>query len=192
MGTADYLSPEHILSPREMTPASDVYSLGCTLYYAVTGKVPFPGGTSRDKARRHCEVTPINPRRFNLDLSDEFIDVIAAMMEKETAKRIQTCAEVVHRLAPWARESVPTDDVPNRESLAASRPLVPAPGETEVGLFDDLVLASDPSASGSGSQISQRTDAVASARHETLPDIERAPRCCRGKSSIRPPLPGWC
>ena len=45
VGTADYLSPDHIESPWEPTPAWDIYSLGCTLYYAVTGKVPFPGGT---------------------------------------------------------------------------------------------------------------------------------------------------
>src|SRR5262249_55178784 len=82
VGTADYLSPEHIMSPSDVSPASDIYSLGCTLYYAVTGKVPYPGGTGRDKARRHCEDIPLNPRRFQAELSDEFIDVIAAMMEK--------------------------------------------------------------------------------------------------------------
>ncbi len=58
VGTADYLSPEQIQTPREVTPQSDIYSLGCTLYYAVTGKVPFPGGTTREKARRHCEDMP--------------------------------------------------------------------------------------------------------------------------------------
>jgi len=88
VGTADYLSPEHISSPRNLSPASDVYSLGCTLYYAVTGKVPFPGGTSRDKARRHCEDAPINPHRFNLELSDEFVEVVAAMMDKNAERRI--------------------------------------------------------------------------------------------------------
>ena len=69
VGTADYLSPEQIRTPREVTKASDIYSLGCTLYYAVCGKVPFPGGSTRDKARRHCEETPWHPRRFNPELS---------------------------------------------------------------------------------------------------------------------------
>src|SRR5690606_17676464 len=53
VGTADYLSPEQIHSPRETTAHSDIYSLGCTLYYAVTGKVPFPGGNAANKAKRH-------------------------------------------------------------------------------------------------------------------------------------------
>ncbi len=46
VGTADYLSPEQVLAPREVTASSDVYALGCTLYYAVTGKVVFPGGSA--------------------------------------------------------------------------------------------------------------------------------------------------
>ena len=58
VGTADYLSPEQIRSPRDVTSVSDIYSLGCTAYYAITGKVPYPGGSTREKARRHCEDTP--------------------------------------------------------------------------------------------------------------------------------------
>ena len=69
-GTADYLSPDQIRDPWNPTPAWDIYSLGCTLYYAVTGKVPFPGGTTADKARAHCELRPLDPRRLNPHLSD--------------------------------------------------------------------------------------------------------------------------
>ena len=58
VGTVDYISPDHIASPGYPTSGWDIYSLGCTLYYAVTGKVPFPGGTTADKARAHCELRP--------------------------------------------------------------------------------------------------------------------------------------
>ena len=51
VGTADYLSPDQVRDPWSPSPAWDIYSLGCTLYYAVTGKVPFPGGTTADKVR---------------------------------------------------------------------------------------------------------------------------------------------
>ncbi len=107
VGTSDYLSPEQIRTPREVTSVSDIYSLGCTLYYAICAKVPFPGGTTRDKARRHCEETPWHPRRFNVNISEEFVEVIADMMEKNPAARLQTAAEVVSRLEPWAQESSP-------------------------------------------------------------------------------------
>ncbi len=63
VGTADYLSPEQIKSPDNLTPASDIYSLGCTLYYTVTGKVPFPGGTQREKSQAHCQARPLDPGR---------------------------------------------------------------------------------------------------------------------------------
>jgi eukaryotic-like serine/threonine-protein kinase len=172
VGTADYLSPEHITSPRDLSPASDVYSLGCTLYYAVTGKVPFPGGTGRDKARRHCEETPLNPRRFNLDLSDEFIDVISSMMEKDPLKRIRTAEGVIAGLAPWAADAVAAEGlaVPTA-SGSALRPITPELSDTQPSLFDDLSGAQDESPS----QISQRTDPVASAQHETTPDLAEVP-----------------
>ncbi len=168
VGTADYLSPEHIMTPSKLTAASDIYSLGCSLYYAVTGKVPFPGGTSRDKARRHCEDTPLNPRRFNLELTDDFIDVIALMMDKEPARRLQTATQVITRLAPWATDAVPTDDLsPPTAAGGPLRPILPSLSDTQPGLFDDLPLGHDDSAS----QISQRTDPVASSGHETIPDL---------------------
>lgn len=158
-----------------MQPGSDVYSLGCTLYYAVTGKVPFPGGTSRDKARRHCEETPLNPRRFNLELSDDFVDVIAAMMEKNPHKRIQSATDVIKRLAPWAKESIATaaDDLgsPAPSGSAALRPFLPSLSDTQPGLFDEIAGSHDESPS----QVSQRTDPVASAENETLPDLDPAP-----------------
>src|SRR4029078_8220640 len=92
VGTADYLAPEPIRSPHEITHLVDMYALGCTLYYATWGKVPFHGGTAADKARRHCNDTPWHPRRFNAELHEEFVEVIADMMEKDTKARIQSAA----------------------------------------------------------------------------------------------------
>ena len=123
VGTADYLSPEQIRTPQHITHASDIYSLGCTLYYAVTGKVPFPGGTPKSKARRHLEETPWHPRRFNEEVSDDFVDLIGDMMEKDPKERIQSAAEVAERLAPWA-----ADDSPLLREEMGDRPRwMPAP-----------------------------------------------------------------
>ncbi len=105
IGTADYLSPEQIRTPLEVSTVSDIYSLGCTLYYATCGKVPFPGGDSTSKIRRHLSETPWHPRKFQPDLTEEFVDIIADMMEKNPRERTQTCAEVVARLEPWAGDA---------------------------------------------------------------------------------------
>ena len=130
VGTADYLSPDHILSPWNPVPAWDIYSLGCTLYYAVTGKVPFPGGTTSDKARAHCSLKPLDPRQLNHQLSNVFVDVVADMMAKDPAQRVASPLAVIDRLAPWAKEFQN-----QRQSIALGGPLAPP-------ITEKLVLAS--------------------------------------------------
>jgi serine/threonine protein kinase len=107
VGTADYLSPDQVRDPWSPTPAWDIYSLGCTLYYAVTGKVPFPGGTTAEKARAHCELRPLDPRRLNPRLSADFVETMADMMAKEPALRIGSAAEVVTRMTPFLPPTLP-------------------------------------------------------------------------------------
>ena len=60
MGTPDYLSPEQSRSLHKTDIRSDLYSLGCTFYFLLTGQVPFPGGNSLEKLIRHStETCPI-------------------------------------------------------------------------------------------------------------------------------------
>lgn len=98
----DFASPE-LFAGDEITPAADVYSLGCILYYAITGKVPFPGGAENDKRCGHLYHYPIDPRRLVDGLEDAFLDVMAGMMAKIPSKRIASVAEVVGRLEPWVQ-----------------------------------------------------------------------------------------
>ncbi|TWU21039.1 Serine/threonine-protein kinase PknB [Novipirellula galeiformis] len=147
VGTADYLSPEQILNPSQVGPLSDIYSLGCTLYYVVAGKVPFPGGDTRTKCRRHCEQTPWHPRKFSPDLSEDFVDVIADMMEKDPAKRIQSAEEVVERLEPWSNNAMDFVDRP-----IDRRSWTPPPPPKEPSLSRESGEMSGLSASGTLSQ----------------------------------------
>lgn len=165
VGTADYLSPEQIRTPTEITAASDIYSLGCTLYYAVTGKVPFPGGSARDKARRHCQESsiPWHPKRFNPDVPEEFVEIVADMMEKRVSDRIRSAEEVVARLEPWASESTP---IPSQQLTKSSWMPPPLPTEDLEELRDTDDDLSQPESFGSSrshSQWSQGTDPLGSA-----------------------------
>jgi eukaryotic-like serine/threonine-protein kinase len=134
VGTADYLSPEQIRTPLDVGPASDVYSLGCTLYYAVCGKVPFPGGDTASKIRRHLDETPMHPRRFAARLHDEFVDIIAEMMEKDINKRIASCEEVANRLEPWTSDEPQSGTYPmmSRSPWASPPPPVWEPEPTTI------------------------------------------------------------
>lgn len=139
VGTADYLSPEQIRNPRSIGPSSDLYSLGCTLYYTVTGKVPFPGGDSRSKCKRHCEQTPWHPRKFAPDLAEDFVDTIADMMEKDPARRIATASEVADRLEVWCTTSFEVDRPIDRQAWTA-----PPIGMDDVEEWKDMSGNNEP------------------------------------------------
>lgn len=177
VGTADYLSPEQIRNPYEIRKVSDIYSLGCTLYYAVTGKVPFPGGTVASKARRHLDETPVHPRRINTEISEEFVDVIADMMEKDPEIRMQTAADVVARLEPWAIETGPLPSRILGRSPWTAPPVPTGNEETDVSATD--LEEADSLQQESPSQGSQGTYPLTAGADETK----------RLRAGRRPPLP---
>jgi serine/threonine protein kinase len=190
VGTADYLAPETIRDPHKILPVSDVYSLGCTLYYAVTGKVPFPGGNTADKIRRHLDEIPLNPLHFNPDLPAGFCDAIASMMDKNPDTRTPTAAAVVELLRPWRDENA-TRHLAERNPPGSGiffRGGAPAPpasaalDETASFVLDDLDFP--PGQVESPSQISQGTVSVASETEDTLAGVPAVRR-----SGIRPTQP---
>ncbi|MGQ9574925.1 MAG: serine/threonine-protein kinase [Thermoguttaceae bacterium] len=188
VGTADYLSPDQIQSPWNPTPAWDIYSLGCTLYYAVTGKVPFPGGTTADKIRGHLELRPLDPRRLNPRLSDPFVELMADMMAKNPAERIRSAAEVIQRLAPWAGASLAVSGPGGRARFVP--PVIAVPPGVEVPAASTCSAAADligldegdstfpdipqlPAAQPDhSSQLSQTTHPSASAADETPSQVD--------------------
>lgn len=175
VGTADYLAPEQITAPDQPTPVSDIYALGCTLYYAVTGKVPFPGGSAKEKARNHCQTPPLDPRRLNPDLSEEFVEVIGDMMAKNPAERIQSAGEVMARLAPWADASVPVDSSPLKAAAPATFGFGPPAGygPAPPGVSDTEPIfplpSEDPSHIESPSELSLGTQPMCASNQETVP-----------------------
>lgn len=101
VGTIDYTAPEQIRHPGQLNPSADIYSLGCTLYFAVSGRVPFPGGTRQEKAKRHLSEEPTAVRELAPQIGAEFANAIEEMMEKDPRRRVPSADAVVEMLRPW-------------------------------------------------------------------------------------------
>ncbi|MBW3600999.1 MAG: protein kinase, partial [Planctomycetes bacterium] len=80
LGTFDYISPEQARDPRTADVRSDIYSLGCTLYYMLTGRPPFPEGTVLQKLLDHQSRIPTDPRVFRPDLPESAVNVLNGML----------------------------------------------------------------------------------------------------------------
>jgi serine/threonine protein kinase len=102
IGTMDYLAPEQSENPLAVGPTADIYSLGCSLFYAVTGCPPFPGGTPQDKIRWQRTAEPPLASQLNPTVPAEFADLIIWLMSKDPATRPQSAEELCQLLSRWA------------------------------------------------------------------------------------------
>ncbi len=104
MGTPDYLSPEQAKNSHDVDHRSDIYSLGCTLYFMLTGKPPFLAATTLiDKLLGHTNDAPPPVRAARPEIPAGLADVLDKMMAKKPADRYQTAAEVASALLPFTR-----------------------------------------------------------------------------------------
>jgi eukaryotic-like serine/threonine-protein kinase len=105
LGTPDYIAPEQVSDSRAVDIRADIYSLGCTLYYLLTGRVPFPGGTAAQKVAAHVSRNPPPIGSLRANLPAGLVAIIERMMAKDPSHRFQTPAEVAAALLPFSRPS---------------------------------------------------------------------------------------
>jgi non-specific serine/threonine protein kinase len=117
MGTVSYMSPEQMRG-EALDGRSDIFSLGCVLYEAATGKVAFPGPAIRDVMHQIVNIDPPPPGSHRPELPPEFDVVIARAMEKDREMRFASAAELADALnAVRASLSEPQDE--NKEKVIA-------------------------------------------------------------------------
>lgn len=95
VGTPYYVSPEQARGDREIDTRSDIYSLGATLYYMLTGQNPFQGSSATIVMTKHLNEKIPNPRELNARVSSRCCRMIERMMAKDPADRYQTPEELI-------------------------------------------------------------------------------------------------
>ena len=102
VGTADYVAPEQTMNSYQIDHRADIYSLGCTLYFLLTGKLPFPYKNNAKKLVGHRRKKPIAVREQRPDVPEEVAAIVDSMMAKRPTDRPQTAAHVAQALEPFA------------------------------------------------------------------------------------------
>src|SRR5262245_22960594 len=100
MGTPDYVAPEQARDASSADIRADLYSLGGTFYYLLTGRVPFPEGTMIEKLLKHQQDEPTPIEELRSETPPEVITVIRKLMAKLPDERYQTPFELVEALMP--------------------------------------------------------------------------------------------
>ncbi len=98
VGTAAYISPEEVVDPEAVCPASDLYSLGVMMYEAACGERPFTGRPVGELLTAHVNEAPRRPRSLNPGLSPGFESVILRTLEKDPTGRFASAPEMIRAL----------------------------------------------------------------------------------------------
>ena len=132
LGTADYLAPEQARDSHLADRRSDIYALGCTLHYLLTGRAPFPKGSIAERIQAHLKKPPPNLLDERADVPPAIAELSFRMLEKHPDARPQSAQDIADALAAWlaatatgaprARPEPPRRQPPRRSAQPASDP----------------------------------------------------------------------
>ena len=158
MGTPDYVAPEQAADPDRADARSDLFSLGGTLYFLLTGAAPFPGDTLADKLRAMAAGPPVPASARRPGVPAALDAVVQKLLAHDPADRFQSAAEVVAALdhLPHARAAGPP-------GAHVSPPAGPAAHDTDRTILSDRThgaLMSDNLFDRQRSALARLTDAA--------------------------------
>jgi len=106
VGTPDFMAPEQAKNASRVDHRSDLYSLGCTLYFMLAGRQPFAGATAMEKLIQHQFEQPCPVEMLRNDVSPGVVAVLNKLMAKKPEDRYPSAAEVVAAIAPYCDREV--------------------------------------------------------------------------------------
>jgi len=129
LGTADFIAPEQSLINGEIDHRADLYGLGTTFYFLLTGRTPFGGTTIADKLLAHQLRQPPPIDQFVPEVPEELKSILPRMLAKRPEDRFQSAGEVLAALARWVELRPPP---PRPSELPRLRPA--SQGSTQLGM----------------------------------------------------------
>jgi len=201
LGTPDFISPEQSLDSSRVDARTDLYSLGASLYVALTARVPFPDKSNRAKLDAHRTRTPRNVCELRPEIPAGVGDVIRKLMEKDPAHRYRTAADAAAALRPFAeRQPVKFDFrelITLRAKLAKARaasvPRKAASPRSSITRSNDWLQAESTLPESSehfAIDDSRELPAGGTAASTPLPQKPAAPRTAIGPAPERTPAAG--
>lgn len=144
LGTADYLAPEQAINSHGVDARADIYSLGGTLYFLLTGKPPFPDGSVVQRVALHQTKMPRPIQELRPDCPQPLIDICWKMLQKKPSDRFASAKEVKDAIGSWLSNGSLeiTDVVPLDVNLAMLE---------QTDLLDDLAPESSSELQTAGS-----------------------------------------
>ncbi len=145
LGTADYLSPEQALDSHTVDIRADIYSLGATFYYLLTGSAPFPEGSVAQKLIWHQNREPKPIQSIRPDVPEEVVAIVTKMMAKKPDDRFQTPGELMAALSPWIATPIAPPEEREMPQFSIAATGVPGSGmPSRVGTGSGPALAQRP------------------------------------------------
>lgn len=108
MGTPDFMAPEQAANTHQADIRADIYSLGCTLYFLLTGRPPFAGGTAMEKILLHQQAQPLSVQVLRPDVPSGLATIVTTLLAKRPQDRYQTPQEAAAALIPFCQDSLVT------------------------------------------------------------------------------------
>jgi tetratricopeptide (TPR) repeat protein len=145
LGTLDYAAPEQ-LEETQIDARTDVYALGCLLFHALTGRVPYPRESDAAKILAHLSATPPPVTSLVAEVPEALAAVVARAMCKEPAGRYSSAGALGRAALAAVRPGAPVPDGGRTVSIAgaaATRPAMPARAPRRADVPLPAALASD-------------------------------------------------
>jgi len=204
LGTVDYLAPEQALNSHNVDIRADIYGLGATFYYLLTGRGLFEDGSVAEKLSWHLHRPPVPISEARPDLPEGLAEVIEKMLAKKPEDRYQSPEEVVEALEPWTRTPVAPPDPSEFTLLSKAARSIVQPSSSRLSFSGNRTTSasntgSRPASVAKENQVTQvMQEGVASlvstaparprqeSTHRDLPTIPALPAKSTGKDGPAP------